>query len=116
MVSTASPSPSVRLSPSIDLEYIDPRPQDRQDEDEEYRTAQEEDKKARDEAWQAILEKAKEDGVEEPERPEEPVESPVRPDYTSSPVEVVWWRDDEHLKTFEKTIYDFGFKPSGPGF
>jgi hypothetical protein len=29
---------------------------------------------------------------------------------------VVKWKDDEHLKEFEKRLYDFGFKPSGPGF
>ncbi|ODN86310.1 hypothetical protein L198_07328 [Cryptococcus wingfieldii CBS 7118] len=48
---------------------------------------------------------------------EEPLwEGVVYPDWRQSPIEVVQWRDDEHLKTFEKTLYDFGFKPSGPGF
>lgn len=39
-----------------------------------------------------------------------------RPDWGQSPVEVVWWRDDEHLRDFENRIYDMGFVPSGPGF
>ena len=31
-------------------------------------------------------------------------------------LQIVKWKDDAHLSTFEKTLYDFGFKPSGPGF
>ncbi|KAK1926445.1 mannosyltransferase putative-domain-containing protein [Papiliotrema laurentii] len=100
----------------IDLEYIDPRPQDRKDADEAYRRTLEDAKKAREDAWQMEVEQAKAKGLAEPEKPEDPVESPVRPDWTQSPIEVVWWRDDPALSTFEKTIYDLGFKPNGPGF
>lgn len=60
---------------------------------------------------------------------------PVRPDWSASPLEVscwtgasykaigklmaiqvAWWDNDPNLKSFENTIYDFGFRPSGPGF
>lgn len=73
---------------SIDLDYVDPRPQDRKDVDEQYHDEQEEKKKAREEKWQADVDRAKEAGLPEPERPEDPVESPVRPDWGQSPIEV----------------------------
>lgn len=73
---------------SIDLEYIDPRPQDRKDADEAYRRTLEDAKKAREDAWQMEVEQAKAKGLAEPEKPEDPVESPVRPDWTQSPIEV----------------------------
>ena len=73
---------------SIDLDYVDPRPQERKDADERYRQEREEQKNAREEAWQAEVDRAKEAGLPEPEKPEDPVESPVRPDWGQSPVEV----------------------------
>ncbi|WVQ74113.1 hypothetical protein IAR50_003703 [Cryptococcus sp. DSM 104548] len=123
----------------IDLEYIDPRPQERQDEDNEEREAREaiaaaaaESESSAPEAPVARAtkdeshpesrsadaedgEKKDGEGVQEEEEEEE-WEGVIYPDWKQSPIEVVQWRDDEHLKTFEKTLYDFGFKPSGPGF
>ncbi|KIR96527.1 hypothetical protein L804_06006 [Cryptococcus deuterogattii 2001/935-1] len=96
----------------IDLEYIDPRPKERQEEDAARRDALS--------ASAALISEslpestsADSDGTS-PES-EEWV-GVVEPDWNQSPIEVVHWRDDEHLKSFENTIYDFGFKPSGKGF
>lgn len=41
---------------------------------------------------------------------------PVRPDWTQSPLEVVSWDNDPHLRSFENTIFDYGFRPNGQGF
>ncbi|TYJ56265.1 hypothetical protein B9479_002950 [Cryptococcus floricola] len=124
----------------IDLEYIDPRPQERQDEDREAReavaaaaaaesgesgsaspeapvaraTKDESHAEGAETDVEHAKEKEKQEGEEEEEEPL--WEGVVYPDWRQSPIEVVQWRDDEHLKTFEKTLYDFGFKPSGPGF
>ncbi|ODN80348.1 hypothetical protein L202_02608 [Cryptococcus amylolentus CBS 6039] len=132
----------------IDLEYIDPRPQERQDEDNKAREAREAIAAAAAEESESTTPEApvaratkdeshphsrstsdssdssdseKKDGEHaegaEGEEEEEPLwEGVVYPDWRQSPIEVVQWADDEHLKTFEKTLYDFGFKPSGPGF
>ncbi|KAK4688144.1 alpha 1,2-mannosyltransferase, partial [Tremellales sp. Uapishka_1] len=98
----------------IDLEYIDPRSEERREEDKNERTAREEQAMLRKSVWEAEVARAAESGEAEPPQPEH-VE-PVYPDWEKSPIEVVQWRDDQHLVNFESKIYDLGFKPSGPGF
>ncbi|RSH83812.1 hypothetical protein EHS25_005427 [Saitozyma podzolica] len=100
----------------IDLEYIDPRPQSRKDEDAVRKSQQDELRVERDREWEEHKSQLEASGEEVPERPEEEPESPVYPDWTQSPFEVVQWSQDENLSGFERKIYDLGFKPSGPGF
>jgi hypothetical protein len=101
---------------SIDLEYIDPRPQSRKDEDAARKSQLDEVRAERDREWEEHKSELEASGEEVPERPEEEPESPVYPDWTQSPFEVVQWNQDENLSGFERKIYDLGFKPSGPGF
>lgn len=76
------------LISSIDIDYVDPRPQEKQDDDAAHRQELEDAKKAREEAWQVQVEQAKARNETVPEPPEEYVESPVRPDWTQNPAEV----------------------------
>ena len=100
----------------IDLEYVDPRPAERQKADKAL--------KEQDEAeWKSVMDKWQEDVVAAeaanltiPSAPEKSEIRPVRPDWTETPFQIALWRDDPYLKTFESSIYDLGFKPSGPGF
>lgn len=119
-----------RADDSIDFDYVDPRPEERKEEDEDYKIIRNQEKQRKEAIWQEKVDRAQNQGLEAPVRPEEPEDSPVRPDWEQSPVEVspsrrccgradkqlVWWRDDPHLQDFETVIYDLGFKPSGPGF
>jgi hypothetical protein len=50
--------------------------------------AKEAEKKVREEAWQKQVDLAKAEGGEEPVKPDEPKEWPVRPDWEQSPLEV----------------------------
>ncbi|OXB37179.1 hypothetical protein LQV05_003825 [Cryptococcus neoformans] len=97
----------------IDLEYIDPRPKERQEEDAARRAALSASASLSDSLPESTS--ADGDGTDDTSASEEWV-GVVEPDWSQSPIEIVHWRDDEHLKSFEKTIYDFGFKPSGKGF
>ncbi|KAL7418723.1 hypothetical protein Q5752_006406 [Cryptotrichosporon argae] len=99
----------------IDLDYVDPRPQDRRDADRARKEAADAARAERDREWDERVARIKEEGGEVPERPEELAE-PVLPDWEASPLEIVQWGNDPHLQDFERKIYDFGFKPSGPGF
>lgn len=76
------------LTGSIDIDYVDPRSQEKQDADAAHRAELEEAKKAQEDAWQFEVDQAKEQGLPEPAKPEEYVESPVRPDWTQNPAEV----------------------------
>jgi hypothetical protein len=76
------------LTDSIDFDFVDPRPEEKKEEDEQYRTQRDKERSVREAAWQAKVDKAKADGLEAPEKPADPEESPVRPDWTQSPVEV----------------------------
>lgn len=76
------------LTGSIDIDYVDPRSQEKQDEDAAYRAEREEAKQAQEDAWQFEVDRAKEQDLPEPPKPEEYVESPVRPDWTQNPAEV----------------------------
>ncbi|OWZ63999.1 hypothetical protein AYX14_06586 [Cryptococcus neoformans] len=97
----------------IDLEYIDPRPKERQEEDAARRAALSASASFSESLPESTS--ADGDGTDDTSAPKEWV-GVVEPDWSQSPIEIVHWRDDEHLKSFEKTIYDFGFKPSGKGF
>ncbi|EIW68801.1 hypothetical protein TREMEDRAFT_71915 [Tremella mesenterica DSM 1558] len=109
----------------IDLNYIDPRPQERKDEDEKVRHDREAAAREIEEAEQReILEAMEGEGVDaipgvamnRPVVEGEKEEQPVYPDWGQSPLEVVQWSNDPHLASFENNIYDFGFKPTGQGF
>lgn len=95
------------------MEYIDPRPKERQEEDAARRAALSASASLSDSLPESIS--ADGDGTDDTSASEEWV-GVVEPDWSQSPIEIVHWRDDEHLKSFEKAIYDFGFKPSGKGF
>ncbi|KAK6903885.1 hypothetical protein I203_107395 [Kwoniella mangroviensis CBS 8507] len=88
----------------IDLEYIDPRPEDRKEADAERKAILEAQNPSSDDT-------PKSEGSEEEE-----FVGTIYPDWEQSPIEVVQWRDDVNLVDFERKIYDLGFKPSGPGF
>ncbi|WWC59407.1 uncharacterized protein I303_101962 [Kwoniella dejecticola CBS 10117] len=95
----------------IDLDYIDPRPEDRKEADAERKKIMEE---------QAALSPVPDEPASAPKEDADEEDKEfvgvIYPDWEQSPIEVVQWRDDEHLKDFESKIYDLGFKPSGPGF
>ncbi|WVW78612.1 hypothetical protein I302_100571 [Kwoniella bestiolae CBS 10118] len=91
----------------IDLEYIDPRPEERKEADAERKAILEE---------QNSLKEMAEDKPKIEGEEEEEFVGVIYPDWEQSPIEVVQWRDDVHLADFESKIYDLGFKPSGPGF
>ena len=115
------------MNGSIDLEYIDPRPQERKDADAALKVIE-------DAAAQALVEAHQGDGepaAVDVEDVDTTYLSPPRPDWSQSPIhvrvlavsedllnrlQVVQWSDDENLKDFEQTLYDFGFNPSGKGF
>ncbi|WWC67796.1 uncharacterized protein I206_101709 [Kwoniella pini CBS 10737] len=94
----------------IDLDYIDPRPEERKEADAERKRIMEE------QASLSPVPESHENAEGEKEEEEEEFVGVIYPDWEQSPIEVVQWRDDEHLKDFERKIYDLGFKPSGPGF
>ncbi|WVR04521.1 hypothetical protein IAU60_001525 [Kwoniella sp. DSM 27419] len=109
----------------IDLDYIDPRPKVRQEEDAERKKMLEE--QAALAAAEAAAAAAQDTSTVSaglpavPSKEEEPENTDdfvglIYPDWGQSPIEVVHWRNDPHLRDFEKTIYDLGFKPGGPGF
>ncbi|WWC87046.1 uncharacterized protein L201_001931 [Kwoniella dendrophila CBS 6074] len=103
----------------IDLDYIDPRPEERKEADAKRKQiAKEHEKSIKPDDPQVIkpaLTKTGDDGESEEEEEKE-FEGIIYPDWEQSPIEVVQWRDDPHLSDFEQKIYDLGFKPSGPGF
>jgi hypothetical protein len=73
---------------SIDLDYVDPRPQDRKDADEVLKKEDEERKKLNDEKWERQVEILKKAGLDVPDRPEDSRVGPVRPNWEESPLEV----------------------------
>ncbi|KAK8846871.1 hypothetical protein IAR55_005961 [Kwoniella newhampshirensis] len=126
----------------IDLDYVDPRPKSRREEDAQRKAMLDKERgreaAAQDELRnQEALEKRQESeavsqstktnhgegqhidleqaGSQEGEEEIEWV-GVIEPDWSQSPIEIVQWRDDEHLRDFERQLYDTGFKPSGPGF
>jgi PAS domain-containing protein len=72
---------------SIDLDYIDPRPQERKDEDELRKEQVRLVKEQKDQEWDEEKRRLEAEGREVPEK-EEWVESPVYPDWGQSPIEV----------------------------
>ena len=72
---------------SIDLDYIDPRSEERKQEDEIMREQVQIAKEQRQKQWEDEVRAAKVAGSEEPEKPEELVGSVV-PDWGQSPIEV----------------------------
>ncbi|ORY27091.1 mannosyltransferase putative-domain-containing protein [Naematelia encephala] len=105
----------------IDLEYIDPRPEERRRETELMIVEEKRWQGQANEAWEKLQREGGE-GVADLDRDEwiqarrEADGRNIVPDWNKSPLEVVQWRDDEHLKDFEGQLYSLGFKPSGPGF
>ena len=87
------------MSRSIDLEYIDPRPEERKDTDAKIKEVEQDAAEARKEAWLAEVESAKAAALPEPEEPEMVVTSTVRPDWEKSPIEV---SHDAHDETEEE--------------
>ncbi len=69
---------------SIDLEYIDPRPEERKEADAILKEREDRDKEQRDREWDEVVDSAKAAGLAEPLKPEEV----VRPDWGQSPLEV----------------------------
>ncbi|WRT64911.1 uncharacterized protein IL334_001850 [Kwoniella shivajii] len=92
----------------IDLDYIDPRPENRKEADYKRKAIAEEAAK--------LAKPEDSNGGTSDAQSEEEFVGVVYPDWEQSPIEVVQWNDDEHLRDFERKIYDLGFKPSGPGF
>lgn len=78
----------VVLTSSIDFDYVDPRPEERQEEDREYKIARDQERKRKEALWQEEVDRAQAEGLDPPEQPEYPEDSPVRPDWGQSPVEV----------------------------
>ncbi|WVQ97918.1 hypothetical protein IAU59_005035 [Kwoniella sp. CBS 9459] len=111
----------------IDLDYIDPRPEERKEEDVARKALLEEqaalaasalksDSSSSNELKEGVKEGKEEAEAEGLKDSNGDHVGTIYPDWSSSPIEVVHWRDDEHLRDFEKNIYDLGFKPGGPGF
>ena len=74
------------LGYSIDLEYIDPRPEERRETDDALRATAAAIRSEKDKAWEEVLEAAKQAGEDEPVRPVE-VGISVVPDWGQSPLE-----------------------------
>ena len=72
---------------SIDLDYIDPRSEERKDADNLLREEEKTVKAQRQKQWEDEIEAAKAAGLQEPEKHEDSVGS-VRPDWGQSPIEV----------------------------
>lgn len=88
----------------IDLRYVDPRPASRQEADEAAREAEDERRARLHDQWQADAEAARMAGQPEPPVPHFP-ETPVQPDWSRSPLEIVDWNNDPALREFERTLY-----------
>lgn len=73
---------------SINLEYMDPRPKDRQMVDQASHKAEDQQRIDREIIWQASLDKAKTQGIAGPISPEEMSGGSVHPDWSQSPIEV----------------------------
>ena len=73
---------------SIDLEYIDPRPENRKEADKVLKEEEKRKKERKDKEWEIRVEAAKAIGLEEPQKPEELMIGSVRPDWEQSPLEV----------------------------
>jgi len=71
---------------SIDLDYIDPRPEERKEEDRQERKVEEEKKRRREEEYEREKVKAESMGMEIPELPV--VVESIKPNWDESPIEV----------------------------
>ena len=72
---------------SIDFDYVDPRPQDRQDADNELKELEEKAKRMREEDWMRRVDVAKARNQTLPVWEDEVI-LPIRPDWGQSPIEV----------------------------
>jgi alpha 1,2-mannosyltransferase len=76
------------LTISIDLQYVDPRPKSRQDEDQSFFAAEDAKRNQREQAWQSKVDEARSAGLPEPIRPDDLHTGPTDPDWRQSPIEV----------------------------
>ena len=93
---------------SIDLDYIDPRPEERREADQTLKDEEQKEREQRDKEWEDKVEAANVKGLEKPVR-EEVIRGGVRPDWEQSPLEV---SDHPRLKDSRRLM---AHRPFGVG-
>lgn len=73
---------------SIDLQYVDPRPKDRQAEDRLLLNELDSQRREKQQTWQSTIDQALSAGHPEAIKADEPQTKPTLPDWSQSPIEV----------------------------